>query len=157
MNSIIARSVVPGVFKLDDFKLTADKTIVSGQWNQIGYYEVGITEAVELGNGYGDTFESAEGRLLALINSAADTPINGKMRATIESRDGVTFVQRLFELPNEIINRSEDDWTKQTPFPFTGFVAEREKRIVLYYMPDEDKTIDVSESKLNMAVTIYSR
>lgn len=142
---------------LTDIGATADKALIANQWNLLGYYEVGVTEQLQLGYDKFQGMENALGRAYCIFKAVTTgTVYNGELKATIEDAQGNTLAPLILQSTLDNLNQGASDMTKRMPLPECGYTANRERRIAFYIKPDASTTLDVSESKMLISATRYS-
>lgn len=142
--------------RLSDFGVAADVDLVADVWNPVGEYQVGITEQIELGYGFGNQ-ETAEGRIHATLKDVALADVfTGRVRFVIADNEGTVLNPRIFQATVDLLSRGATDVFQRLPLVASNEVATRERKILMQIKPDAARVLDVSLSNLKMSITRYS-
>ena len=132
--------------------IKADTVLVAGQYNKIGEYKVLAGEVISPGYGIYDSMENAVGRIYGILKVAADTEIVGTYQLAVHSPQDIQLAP-LGTWRTEDWNTVVADKTKQIPFARMPLQITKDKKLVLFFMPDASATIDHTKSKLSMDIT----
>lgn len=139
---------------------TADVAgIVAGDWNKVGYYQVGITEEIGLGYGSEMGFDDAQGRVYALMKDTDGNRLEGEIKYVIEDTQGNTILALPFNMTLDYLGNGATNLRDRTEYAFQDLVVTRERRIAMYIKPitvGAAATLDYSESKFSMSITRVS-
>lgn len=143
---------------LADF-ITADKAIVAGEWNKLGYRQVGITEEIGLGYGGETGFDDAQGRVYALLKDTDGNTLEGEVKYVIEDTQGNTIEALPFNMTLDYLGNGAANLRDRVEYAFQNLIVTRERQIALYIKPisvGAGGTFDVSASKFSMSITRVS-
>jgi hypothetical protein len=143
---------------LADF-VTVDKPIVAGEWNKLGYKQVGITEEIGLGYGGETGFDDAQGRVYALMKDTDGITLQGELKFVIEDTQGNTIEALPFNMTLDYLGNGASNLRDRVEYSFQNLIITRERQIALYIKPKSvgpNDTFDVSTSKFAMSITRVS-
>lgn len=139
---------------LEDFT-TEDVVLKKDTWVEIGTYEVGVTEEIEVGYGVGDA-ESAVGRVYFNPQDSTPALIDGDMKIEYTDKEGTTLNNRVIQSTVDLYNSGADNFKNRMPLNRTFKVATRERKLRLLMKASADKTLVAANSKLLMSITRIS-
>lgn len=129
----------------------ASTTLVVGQFNKLGEYQVPAGELVALGYGNESGQESAQGRLYMKLMTSTPTEVSGTIRMEVWSPQDRP-IEIVHEFRTEALSNSTDR-TKQIPFPIKSPLVSEDKKIVLMFKPDFAATLAKASCTINMDIT----
>ena len=131
--------------------IKADTLCPAGQSTKLGEYVVPAGENVSLGYGRLLGQESAEGRIFMDIQDATGA-VEGTVRLIVHSAQNRPHAI-IHEYRTETLRQNATDRTKQLAFPDSILYVTEDKKIVLEFIADVEKTVSKSKTKILMDIT----
>ncbi|MCH7851002.1 MAG: hypothetical protein IH845_05150 [Nanoarchaeota archaeon] len=129
----------------------ADIVCTAGNWTKIAYIKVSAQSEIALGNGQMENGVDDRGYVQILLHETAGA-VSGKVRIGYTNASG-TNVKIITEERTDNISSASTVRLGE----YLALRAKQDSYLVIYFDPDADKTLDVSDTnnKILLPVTVY--